>query len=311
MKRQLCTIILGAALSLWSLDASAGGVLAAPADLPPAARAVLIGEVAQARQADPDSFAQLKQLRGDLVALDGNKRGRLASVTPALRGLGPRGLLPMLAEIAVDANGQGAMTDTAWRAWRIDLLEAVGALRDVRSRAVLEAVLAGPSADLMLLRAAAEALGKLGDDAAAAKLIALSKAPGRKGLAVLAGMGHCRREAVATRLAEAMASVGDAREASLVARALGDVGNAWAWQTPAARRSGEEAAVRGIAAQSLINAFVALGHAEIRESLTKAILVVDEPATPLLIAAAQAGVDADSRAALDALAKRFDQSPLH
>jgi len=220
-----------------------------------------------------------------------------------------------LSELAVE-GGRGSLTDTAWLAWRLNLLEAVGGLRDPRATSVLEAIVASPEQDFLLVRAAATALGKLNHDAAAMKLIAASRlgAPGRR-LAVLAGMGHCRRTPVARRLAEALRAVrgrpGEERAVKHLARALGDVGNAWAWQTPEVQASGDESAVRGVAAEALVEAYRDTENVASRRLLTKAILVVDDPTTRGRIAAAREGANASQRAALDELERRVDRNPLH
>ena len=74
--------------------------------------------------------------------------------------------------------------------------------------------------------------------------------------------------------------------------------------------SGEAADTRFVAADALVHAFT---HqpAAVRGILTQAVLVVDHPDTPSLIATAKKGVDAERAAALDELQRRFDASPLH
>jgi hypothetical protein len=295
-------------------SALAAGVMIAPSDLTATDRAALLTEIAGAKKTDLHTFDSVAALRRDIVDLDANKRGRLATVTPALKALGARGVPAMLSELAV-SGGRGSLTDTAWLAWRLNLIEAIGAIRDKRATAVLEAILESPETDFMLVRAASQALGKLGTDRAAKKLVALSRKTDAKQLAVLAGMGHCRRQVVVERLSEAMTSAaiyGASRvEAKHIARALGDVGNAWAWQTPTVKASGEEASVRATAAESLIDAFVAIQDPEVRRTVTQAVLVVDDGSTKSLIAAARRGAGPDLRAALDDLERQFDNSPLH
>jgi hypothetical protein len=60
----------------------------------------------------------------------------------------------------------------------------------------------------------------------------------------------------------------------------------------------------------LVGAFPTYGQ-EVRGMLTKAILVVDHPDTLAMIEAAKAGVSGSAQAALDELAKRFQNSPFH
>jgi hypothetical protein len=311
MKRFISIATMALALST-AADAHADGVLIGPAALTPAARQALEREIGQARAVDPAAFSLLDALRAELPALDKNKRGRLASVTPSLKAMGKRALMPMLAELALDADPRGKLTASAWQAWRVSLLEAVGSLRDARSRSVLMAIVGSGLDDALLIRAAAGALGKEGSDAAAQKLIALEKSlRGAQRRALIAGMGHCRRRAVAHHLADVMTNTTDPRDAKSLSRALGDVGSAWAWETPAVRKTGEEHATRSAAAEALIDGYVAFDDAELRELFTQAVLVVDWQGTKALIQSARQGASSRLQAALDALEQRFDDSPLH
>lgn len=301
----LAGLVLGA---LAGTAAAAEGVVIHPSRIPAGARATLIADIESAKSAHPSAFAAVVEVRKRLPELDANKRGRLPSITPLLKSLGAEGLFPMLAELAVDAPSRGDLTDTAWAAWRVGLLEAVGSVRDPRAEAALTAILESPETDFAVVKAAAEALGKVGTDGAASKLVALSKAAGPKQRAVLAGMGECRRTKVADALAKALASKPDDDTAKHVIKSLGNVGSAWAWKTPVVAASGEEAAVRKATAQALVAAFVAY-EGEARKGAASAILIVDEPSTPALIAAAKKKTPALS-GELDALAARFANSPL-
>jgi len=172
-------------------------------------------------------------------------------------------------------------------------------------------VLQGEDSDFDLIKVTSESLGRLGDDAAAQQLIALAKQQGPKQKAVLAGMGECRRLSVAQALASAsQGSFGalDEEGARLVAKALGQVGSAWAWKLPSPYQS-EEAATRAAAAKALIDLFVARDDSA-RSTVTAAVLMVDDPATPQLIAQARQGASPALTAALDALAQRFAKNPV-
>ena len=306
----LSSALVFGALSAVSSDAiAAEGVVIAPGRIPSAARAALIADIEAARRANPAPFVAVATVRQQLPELDANKRGRLAAVTPFLKSIGPEALFPMLAELAVDAPARGDLTDTAWAAWRIGLLEAVGTIRDPRSEAVMVAILESPETDFAVVKAAAEALGKVGTDGAAAKLVLFSKAAGPKQAAVLAGMGECRRTATTEALAKAIAAKPDEGTAKLVIRSLGNAGSSWAWKTPIIQVSGEEASVRRTAAKALVAAFVAY-EGEARKAAEKSILVVDDPSTPALIEAAKRGASPGLTADLDALAARFAKNPI-
>lgn len=315
MKRIFATLVLLGGLALTGTS-RAEGVLLAPGDLSDGARATLLSDVATARKTEPDTFESVAALRARMPALDEAKRGRLAAVTPALLGLGQRAVPAMLSELALEGS-RGPMSETAWLAWRLGLLEAVGGLRDPRSAAVLMGVLERSPREFLLLRAAASALGKLNTPTVASQLVATSRrGDAARRLAILSGMGHCRRAVVAHRLAEAMsaatrASSVEPREIRHLARALGDVGNAWAWQTPSERASGEEAAVRASAATTLIDAVRSTSDASAMKTLVQAVLVVDDGSTKARIAAARDGATREERARLDELERRVDRNPLH
>ncbi|EYF00958.1 hypothetical protein [Chondromyces apiculatus] len=290
-------------------EARAEGALLAPSRLAPAERTRLTADIAAARAAHPEAFKALAEVRRQLPALDESRRGRMASVTPLLKRLGADALYPMLDQLAVEGGARGELTETAWLTWRVSLLEATGMLRDARTAPVLTAILDAPATDFEVMREAASALGKLGTDAAATKLTALAATEGPKQAAVLAGMGACRRHAVARALAASVAKTSDQATLRHVVHALGDVGSAWAWKTPVISASGEETATRAEAAKALVSAFVA-HDGEVRRAAATAILVVDDPSTPALIQASRQNASPETLAALDTLARRFAASPL-
>jgi hypothetical protein len=289
---------------------AAEGAVIGPDKLADKDRAALVAAVAAAKTDKPASFELLARLRRDMPALDAQKRGRFVPVAAILKGMGQDALLPMLNEIALDGQARGDWNETTWIAWRVGLVEAVGSLRDGHAEPVLVAILNGPEESFEIVRAGASALGKLGTDTAAQKLVALAKQSGPKQKGVLAGMGDCRRTVVAEALADALARAKDAETAALVARSLGDVGSSWAWKTPIVAASGEEQAVRFAAAKALVASY--LRHeGDARSAITKAILIVDHPSTPALVEAQKRGASAADLRALDALAERFKASPIH
>lgn len=308
MKKIRFAILAGAlACMAWSSTALADGVLMAPSALAPAARTALETQVRDARATNPDSFARFSAVLGQIAELDAKKRGRYPVIGPILFALGPDGLLPMLEAIALDSPPAQQLSDDTWTAWRAALVEAVGSLRDPRATAVLEAVLTGANNESMIVQAAAGAYGKLETDAAAAKLVAMSR-EGAKQSAVLSSMGHCRRTVVAERLAEALSTASDPATVKLIAHSLGDVGSVWAWNTGVSHPD-EQEAVRSIAARALVAA-VARQEGDARAKLISATLMVDHASTPALIEEARRGASSQGKAALDELAKRFADNPL-
>ncbi len=303
-------VLAGLTLSTSPRAAFAGeGVVIAPSALRPSDRSSLEAQVALARASNPASFQQLARVRAQVAGLDATKRGRLVPIPKILGSMGRDALLPMLEQIAVSAPPRGAMTDTAWTAWRAGLIEAVGALRDSRAAPVLLAVLQGGEADFLVVRAAASAYGKLGSDVVASELVRLSRVSGPRQAAILAGMGHCRRASVANELARVLSRRPGAETAVHVARSLGDVGSAWAWETPSLSSNPEGATVRAIAAQSLMDAYLSY-DGEVRAMAAKALLVVHAPSTSALVSAARSTARPDQLLALDELEQMLANNPI-
>jgi hypothetical protein len=268
-------------------------------------RRALVENVDRARAGRPRAFARVAAVRARLLEHGGAPH---LSVTPQLRALGSTALWPMLGEIGLADAAGGELSPRARLTWRVGLLEAIGMLRDARARPVLVAILERRPAEYEIDRAAAEALARLGDDAAASTLLALLGGP--KQTAVLAGLGNCRRAVVAAELAVRLDARPEAAQALRLVRALRDVGNAWAWQTPSVQASGEEASVRPVAARALVDAFVAY-DGEVRWAAGRALLVVADPGTPGLIQASKPRADAATTRDLERLEQRLARSRVH
>ncbi len=264
-------------------------------------------QIARAKVVNPAAFARVDAIRNMVPTLDRKKRGRLAVVAPYLRALGTDGIHPML-DLLSSSSALGTLSDSAKIALQVGLLEAVGSLRNPLSAPVLEQILTGPESNSSVVRAAAEAFGKLGDDASAAKLIAWAGQFGPKRTPILASLGDCRREAVAKALAGTLASNLDEPAILAVVHSLGTIGSSWAWHTPELAASSEKDAVRSVAAESLIKAFVQ-HSGDVRRAAETSLLVIDFPSTPAWIAAAREKAPADTQAALDQLAERFARNP--
>jgi hypothetical protein len=288
---------------------AAPGIGLEAAKLPPQARTELNANIAKARISDPGAFREVRDIVAHAREADSRARGRKAPTSQKLSGLGTKALLPMLELVAVDAPQLAANETAADRASvNRDVLEAIGLLRDARAMPVLVAVLARES-DFDTTRTAAEAVARLDTDEAATALIgALNKASGDRATAILSGMGSCHRTVVAKALADRLATRQDDKTARHVVKALGHVGNAWAWKTLSAR--GDEAASRETAARALVSAFVQY-NGEVREAAAKALLVVDDSHTTALIEAARRSAPADVAVALDDLARRVASNPIH
>lgn len=301
--RVLALGLLGAAISA-PAPASAQTV-AVVQRLPEATAAQLRRDVKQAREADARPFIVTTDIVRNAHAADQLARARKAPIALQLARLGPPGLLPML---EILAEGPPKTMTEGVQEIRRDLIEAVGLLRQPRSLAVLGAILDDPTEEEETTTIAAEAVARLGTDEAATRVLRALDAATHpvRARAILAGIGECRRLRVADALAARLRSASDPATARITARSLGRAGNAWAWKTIADRS--EESRVRESAARALVEAFVRQ-NGEARTAADNALMVVDDPHTPALIADAKRGASAETVKALDALAARFANNP--
>lgn len=269
-------------------------------------RTALKSEVTKARAQSAAVFAKVAEAPKLAVEADQMKRGRAASIMLPLQALGKDALFPMLEMLALNGPTRGKMTDSSWTTLRVGLIEAVGLIRDTRANPVLNAIL-DRETDFEVVRAAAEALGRIGDDASAKKLARLATTNNPKQAAVVSALGECRRTVAASALAK-LTNTKDEAQLLVVAKSLGAVGNAWAWQTPDVSKTGEGAQVRAIAARALMRVFLE-NTGYVRSKAERALLVVNDPSTPKLVAAAKQSANADQSRALDALSTKLAQNP--
>ncbi|AKU94234.1 hypothetical protein AKJ09_00898 [Labilithrix luteola] len=308
---KLClTTIAAFALVGASADALAAGVLIDSAELPAKTASSLRSDIDHARVEVPELFKAVHDIASRANELDAAARKPGTPLTMQFKSLGPRALMPMLEMLAFDAHAPTGLTPTASSALQVGLVEAIGIVRDARAVPVLGRVLERErSADVT--RAAADALGRIGTDEAFTALtraLELSKTSIDRESAVLAGLGSCRRADAARLLAKRLDAHPDDATARVVAKALGTIGNAWAWQTLSARS--EEGAVRETAARSLVNAYLTY-RGSAQKAVSNAILVVDDPHTAALVEAAKRGASRDVVALLDALSQRLLANPTH
>lgn len=305
-KRIVSLALAGFLLFTLSGTALADGIGIQSRHLKAKDRTALKTEVKKARAKNQAIFAKVAEAPKLAIEADQMKRGRVASITLPLRALGSEALFPMLEMLALDGPTRGKLSESTWTTLRVGLIEAVGLVRDPRATPVLGAILDRES-DFEIVRASAEALGRIGDDASTKKLSRLALAAGPKQAAVVAALGECRRTAAAAALAK-LSVTRDEAQLLVVVKSLGTVGNAWAWETAEISKTGEGAQVRAIAARALIQVFVN-NTGYLRTKAERALLVVAAPTTPSLIAAAKQNANTDQARALDSLATKIAQNP--
>ncbi|MDX2009063.1 MAG: HEAT repeat domain-containing protein [Myxococcaceae bacterium] len=267
-----------------------------PLTWPAKERAALEHQIAADRARSAEPFRQVAALRASLARLDHDRRGRYAPVTSWLNAV-PQATWALADAIvfsgAVDAN----LPASARVAWQAGLLESLGARREPKTERLLVAVLVSPGLEPAVRRSAADALGRLGTDGAAQALVeAATATAGVDREAVLAGMGTCRRLAVTTFLAQALARATAETEQLALIKALSVNGNAWALETPAgAPAPAETRRIQTVAAGALVKRFVA-SSSRVKTEAHDALRIVNAPDTPLLLAQVRAadptGVDA-------------------
>lgn len=318
----LLSLGLGLAALFGTTGAGAAGALVGPSELAPADAKALEALVAQARGTEAASFAARDALRAELPRLDAQKRGPYAPLSRPLKDLGPRSVPALLEAIALDAGlGRQApvpasppagLSESAWLAWRVGLLEAVGSHRDPASAPVLRAVLERPSLEAPVLRAAAAAYGKLGTSDAVRLLGQLAQGGDARAEAALYGLGHARTPRSAELLAAELRKLPSGGRASTIVHALGDVGSAWAWRAIERKPRGADPkqadATRLAATEALVRAFVPYGG-HIRKDIEKALLVVDDPRAKGLLEREKRGADAATAQAIDSLLARLAKGP--
>lgn len=274
--KNIMITIVGLLLATPGVAMATGGVLGNSVEvLSDAAALELKAEIEAAAVAYPDHFAAVDQLIGEAGELDARKRGRMAPFSPMFKRLGENAHMAIIEALLFEGPAQRALKDDAWFALRAGLIEAAGRSRDPRLVPVLSAYLAGPETEHYAIRAAAEALGRIGTDGAVDSLIeAAQTRPLKKG-AILSGMGYCRRLPVANYLAGELAQAQSEESREILVKALSTVGNEYAWKTTAMQRfAAEEASVRQVAARALFDQYVVEKEGLIRDRALKALVVV-------------------------------------
>lgn len=297
---------LSAALMLASL--SAGGTEAPrPGE---EWRAGLKTNIDRARRENPAAFIRFDTAAAQVDALDEKKRGTLAAVSPGLRALGPEALWPMVERLAFPQEvARRPSREDARLAFKVGLVEATGALRDLRLAPLWKSLLESPDTQPQVLHAVAGALARLETLDAANTLIALSKHEDARGEAAMEALGLCRRLVATRALADALDARPEREVMRRLAKALGDAGSAWAWKTSGVKARSEEGAIRRVAAEALVRAYLDT-DGDVRRAVSNALLRVDAPQMPALIDAVRPRALPSQQAALDALAERLRHNPL-
>lgn len=295
-------ILVGATIvvSTASVHAADGMVLEAK-HLPAVTASELRGRIEKQRVSDAAAFRAVHDLAARSKDLDKRARGGKAPIALQLKGMGAPAVLPLIELLAFDRPSDVPAGVTR------DLVEGLGLLRDARSMPVLGAIL-DHATDASMTRTAAEAIARLESDDATRRLdVALGSADASRRAAILAGMGASHREATVRTLAAKLADRSiDEASARAAIKSLGRAGNAWVW--PTLPQKSEGPAARAASAKALVAAFVAY-EGDLQQEASDALMMVDDPSTPSLVADAKRTASPKLAASLDALAARFANNP--
>lgn len=309
MRPGLTSLLAG--VLVWSSVALGATPFASVASLDSAAHARLDAGIAKARRDSPAAFGDVAAIVARADALDHAKRGRFYPMTPLLRDATrgrPGASLALLEPLLFPERFTMPASESARIALRAGLIEASGDLRDPAAAPVYRSIVA-TGTEFFEVRAAVEALGKLGTDSDAALISNLALTPGPKQDAAIAGLGGCRRLAAASALARLGAQKPEGARARALLWSLATMASAWALATPNAAPAAESAALRDAAARGALAVFVGAEDPSVRLEASNALMTIDAPDTPSWIAAAKRDAAPALAAELDALAIRFAHNP--
>jgi len=284
--------------------ADGSDAFASVSSLDAASRARVESSIAQARAREPGTFDAVRSVVTHADELDQKKQGRFVAMAPILRGVarGHAGAAMALLEPIVAPERFTLPTRPSARvALRSGLIEAAGDQKDPSAAPVYRAILVTGS-EFYELRAAAAALGKIGNDADVALLARLATTPGPKQDAVIAGLGSCRRIGAARALASVRGKSGMA--AIQLLRSLSAMGSPWALALRDAAPAAEIPAIRETTARAALAIFLTTQEDDVRSEAATALVVIDHPDALQWVAAAKSS-SPNLASALDTLAARL------
>lgn len=274
--RLLPALALGASLLMLSAAASALGIATQPGAMAPDARAKLEAQIQAERAKNPGAFAAVANVKGHRPEHYKHNRNPYPTVTRELRGMGPAALLPMLEALAFKAPPRGDLKDAEWDALAIGMFEAVGGLRDARSRPVLHAAFGNKSLRPEVLGAVGRALGRLGGDPELQLLTKHAVSGDPLELPAVMGLGELRRIESAQHLAKHLQATKSEQVAAAIADALGMLGSSWAWRALGPSQEKTGLSVREVCARALATTIAKRGSAA-QSAASDSLLMVEHP----------------------------------
>ncbi len=300
-----------AALALTLIPAAAlgQGLMARCSEVPASTRGKLQKAIDGYRVSHPEAFEAVRNVKGHRPEVYRKRRNPVPSVVRELRRIGRPALLPMLEALAFQAPERGSLKDAEWRALKLGMLHAVGVLRDKRSAAVLRVAFKNANHP-KLQRAAAEAMGRLCDKQSYKMLAKQAVGSGSKRLAAIRGLGQCRQLKSAKLLAELLDDSTHSATTVAIGESLGFVGSSWAWRAMGPKAKAKGLAVRKVAAEALVPAFI--DHkGKARKAIKVGLTMVEYPHMATLVAQHRHRADSVTAKALDRLVARIQRRLKH
>ena len=304
---KLVQILLIAGLLFGSSMAWAQGLLGESTNaLSEEVQAELMSEIEEAKALYPNHFAGVAEIVGSTTELDQRKRGRMAPFSAMLKRLGPNAGLALTEVLLFNGPERGERKDSAWNALRAGVIEAAGKVGDARLVPALGAFLNSGETEHYAFRAASEALGRIRTDEAVEVLLTTVEQNPYLRSSMWAGMGVCRRAAVASYLATQLEGTTSPEAQDVLIKALKSIGNSAAWRTSSAQRfAAEENLIRSTAALALFNQYRVLADGELRDRALKAIVVVGHQETRKWIQSTRLAATPAEATALNRLESRL------
>lgn len=300
--QKTCLAAMAAALMAAPVaSADSNGLLLGERDLSVEAYAQLTNAIATARVMSPEAFEAVHDIVAEVVELDANKRGGLAPVALLFKHVGKDAVMPLLSLLVVQGPNVATWPQSARDVLVGGALQAIAWQEDPRASAVLHAALDRPDVvQPYTVGSLTEALGRLGDDAAAQHLLRVASEAGPKRTAVLQSLGYCRRPAVARFLAEEIAATTDVAAATLLAQSLGDLGNIGYWRFHFDHA--DRTPVQLTATEALLTVMVSR-TGQVQTAARKALVVIRHERTEALATQAFASATPAAKKAIERLLK--------
>ena len=302
------SLALGSLLASSAFAAQTGGLLLKPEQLSAATRAGLLSAVTAEKAKHPERFEAVAAVKGCTTEGYAGKRNPKPQCMTELRDLGREHTLALLSGLVFEAphtrDGHVPYASAAeQQAYTKAAIEAVGRFRQAETAQVMYAgLMQGNSA---FWQSEANALGRLGSDTETHALVDLAGTDNPRQAAAVSGLGECKRPEAAVALASLLAKHPQGQQLAGVADAMGRVASAWAWQAMGPSKAAMALDVRMTVAKAAVGALATYSDADALEQVRQSLWMAEHPDTVTMLQSAAHAGNAEVRARLEALARRY------